>query len=322
MSGTPWKNRGSEYYVVLNILDPVLFPSYQKFITEDVDYYYKGEKLIAGGIANPEKFREKVAHIVIRRERSEVMPELPTISRHKFETEVPEHARNAYQAEENKLVDVYNTALLEGTEDSFEVQKQINASLLVMRQIVGIAKIPATVELAKSFLEETDRKLVIFVHHRECARKINDLMSAWAYDEGHRDCKPLALSSDLTPEQRFEVQEKFNGPNHRLLIASTLASGEGLNLQTCSDCIMHERQWNPANEEQAEGRFIRIGQMSSAVVATYVHGADTVDTILDDKVEKKRVAFHNSMNKTTLEAWNEGTLTMDVVKEIVFRRKR
>ena len=44
------------------------------------------------------------------------------------------------------------------------------------------------------------------------------------------------------------------------MVASQLAAGEGLNLQTCSDCVMHERQWNPGKEEQAEGRFIRIGQ--------------------------------------------------------------
>ena len=49
------------------------------------------------------------------------------------------------------------------------------------------------------------------------------------------------------------------------MVASTLAAGEGLNLQTCSDCVIHERQWNPANEEQVEGRFIRIGQIAETV---------------------------------------------------------
>lgn len=35
--------------------------------------------------------------------------------------------------------------------------------------------------------------------------------------------------------------------------------GKGLNLQSCSDCVVLERQWKPANEKQAEARFIRIG---------------------------------------------------------------
>ena len=56
-------------------------------------------------------------------------------------------------------------------------------------------------------------------------------------------------------------QDKFNKLHHvALLVASQLAAGEGLNLQTCCDCVMHERQWNPGKEEQCEGRFIRIGQ--------------------------------------------------------------
>ncbi len=75
------------------------------------------------------------------------------------------------------------------------------------------------------------------------------------------------------------------------MIASTLASGEGLNLQSCSDCVMHERQWNPSAEEQAEGRFIRIGQLAQSVNAVYMHADDTVDTDLHNIVEGKRRAF-------------------------------
>ena len=52
---------------------------------------------------------------------------------------------------------------------------------------------------------------------------------------------------------------------------SQLASGEGLNLQTCCDCVMHERQWNPGKEEQCEGRFIRIGSTATSVSAVYTH---------------------------------------------------
>ena len=31
LSGTPWKNRGSEFFVVLNMLDPRQFHSYEYF---------------------------------------------------------------------------------------------------------------------------------------------------------------------------------------------------------------------------------------------------------------------------------------------------
>jgi len=188
----------------------------------------------------------------------------------------------------------------------------------VMRQIIGIAKVPSTVELIQEFLEETDRKLVIFVHHKKCGEMIFEQMKTWCVENRHTI--PLRMTADLSSSARMEVQDSFNSPDYRLMIASTLASGEGLNLQTCSDCIMHERQWNPANESQAEGRFIRIGQTAQSVNAIYMHADETVDTDLHSIVERKRVAFHNSMNATQIEVWNEGDITSELIKKIASRK--
>jgi len=266
LSGTPWKNRGSEFFVVLNMLDPKRFWSYEGFIAEWVDTYWEGNKEKEGGIRDPLKFRDYIKDIAIRRERIEVMPELPTISRNRLTVEVPENVRKVYNQYEQNVLDIYNESLIGGTENSFETQKKINAQLMQMRQIIALAKIPATVEFAQDFLEETNRKLGIFLHHKECGERIYEQMRKWCAE--NKEPQPLRLTADMSGEERFAVQEKFNGPNHRLLVASQLASGEGLNLQACSDCVMHERQWNPANEEQVEGRFIRIGQQANAVNAT------------------------------------------------------
>ena len=134
--------------------------------------------------------------------------------------------------------------------------------------------------------------------------------------------KPLSMTADLDSTERFKLQENFNGKESRLMIASTLASGEGLNLQTCSDCVMHERQWNPQNEQQAEGRFIRIGQTAQSVNATYVHGDDTIDTILDGIVERKRIFFESAMNKGVTAQWSESGLIKDLTDSILNKRKK
>lgn len=315
LSGTPWKNRGSEFFNILNMLKPERFWSEQGFKDTWVDSYWDGKKYKEGGIRNPDKFKEQISDIAIRRERVDVMPELPLISRHKLLVELPEFARKTYDAEIKNLADIYNQAVLGGEEDSFETHAAIMQSLIVLRQIIGIAKVPSTIEFAQEFLEDTDRKLVIFVHHIKCGEMIYDAMYKWCAD--NHMAPPLRITSDVKPEQRFEVQEKFNSPKYRLLIASTLASGEGLNLQTCSDCIMHERQWNPANEEQAEGRFIRIGQQANAVNATYIHTDNSVDTELDRIVEHKRIAFHAVMNNAAMPIWNEKEMISELVRNII-----
>lgn len=316
LSGTPWKNRGSEFFVVLNMLDPKRFWSFEAFKRQWVDYYWDGNKQKEGGINNPKKFKEYISDLAIRRERSEVMPELPTISRNKLIAEVPENVRTAYNAAKKKLIDDYNEAVINGTENSFGAQSKVMTNLILMRQIVGMAKIPATVEFAQEFLEDTDRKLVIFVHHKECGIQILNQMKTWCAENNY--AQPLALTAELSSQERFNVQEEFNSPSRRLLIASTLASGEGLNLQTCSDCIMHERQWNAANEMQAEGRFIRIGQQANAITATYIHGDETIDTQLDKIVERKRMAFDSAMNKDGyIHTWDQNSIIKELVESIV-----
>jgi len=133
-------------------------------------------------------------------------------------------------------------------------------------------------------------------------------------DKYGKEMPVLRIISTMSGEERFETQKKFNESPRAILVASTLAAGEGLNLQTCADCIIHERQWNPANEEQAEGRFIRIGQTATQVNATYAHleGLTTIDPQLDGIVGRKRVQFHNSMNNGELIRWSED----DVIKEL------
>lgn len=319
LSGTPWKNRGSEFFPVLNMLDPQRFYSYQSFLNRWVEYYWDGDKQKMGGIANPKKFKEFVQDIVIRRERTEVMPELPLIQRNALYAEMDETASKAYSNEVNDFVKFWNTAVIGGEEDDFATSQNILARLTRMRHITGLAKIPNTVEYAKEFLEDTDRKLVIFVHHKDVGQIVYDQIADYCSKE-HLP-QPLKLTADLTSEARYQVQQDFNSPNYRILIASTLASGEGLNLQTCCDCIMHERQWNPANEEQAEGRFIRIGQQSDSVNATYMLAQGSIDDLFHGIVERKRRSFHAAMNKGEQVKWNETSMIKELAQAIVDSQK-
>jgi len=320
MSGTFWKNRGSEAFVMLNMLDPARFYSFQNFKDRHVEYYYQGNKTKEGGFKRPKEFQKLISDITIRRERAEVMPELPLINRTRLLCEVPDYALNVYNQEQDKIAAIYNDAVIGGEEDSFATNAAIMQSLMIMRQIVGIAKVPTTVEFTQEFLEETDRKLVIFVAHIKCGDLIYSQLAEYCKENGLAE--PLRIEGGMDAISRMEIADKFNSSSHRLLIASTLASGEGLNLQTCSDCIMHERQWNPANEEQAEGRFIRIGQTAQSVNATYVHGDGTIDIDLDSIVEGKRIKFHVSMNKGEMPSWNEKSIVQELAERIAKKRKR
>jgi SNF2 family DNA or RNA helicase len=76
---------------------------------------------------------------------------------------------------------------------------------------------------------------------------------------------------------------------------------------------MMERQWNPPKEEQAEGRFIRIGQLADSVTATYFTAVGTVDEFFADLVEQKRAIFSATMDGIETK-WNESVLIRELAE--------
>lgn len=317
LSGTPWKNRGSEYFAVLNMMAPQKFPSFSQFSQRWVNYYQQTgtDKYKEGGIRDIERFKEYTSDLVIRREVSEVMKEMPDVNRTLFYCDMDNVQQQAYDEEVSNFVKWYNDKVIGGEEDEYNNDDgPIIAKLSRMRHITGLAKIPVTVEWAETFFEETDRKLVIFVHHKDVGSILFDKMK-----EKFGNLIPiLKLTGEMSSMERFETQELFNKSKRAFLIASTLAAGEGLNLQTCSDCILHERQWNPANEDQAApGRFRRIGQLADIINVIFMTAAGTVDDMLGGIIEKKRSEFHISMNKGEGVSWSQGDVIKDLIEMIV-----
>jgi len=151
----------------------------------------------------------------------------------------------------------------------------------------------------------------------------------------------LRLFGGRGPEERNRVIEKFkNDPQCRILIASTLASGEGLNIQFCQNAMMLERQWNPANEEQAELRFSRPlthqdyptylqdflfnedkNPKKVSIRVPYLIADQTVDSMLTEIVERKRTFFRKSMNVGEENIkWEENDIIRELSEMIIKKR--
>lgn len=318
LSGTPWKNRGSEFFPILNMMDPIKFPSYQGFINRWCDYYYHGKSTKMGGIANVDKFKEYTHDLLIRREYEEVMDEFPENKRSKLSIQLDDLNLNTYESATSDFVKWYNQYVIDGTEDQIS-SIELLGKLSKMRHITGLAKIEATLDFIEEFLEDTDRKITVFVHHKDVGElMLNECRKRFP----HVKTFQLKASEGKDDQERFDTQTKFNNTKKCILIASTLACGEGLNLQTCSDAIMHERQWNPQNEDQASpGRFRRIGQKANSINTTFIEAKDTIDEWIDQLVESKREQFHKSMNKSEMQGWTDGAMGKALAEMIVEKHK-
>lgn len=319
LSGTPWQNRGSEFFPVLNMIDPVKFYSYQHFLDTWVAYYWHGDKQKMGGIKNIESFKKFTENIVIRREYNEVMDEYPDVNRMKLSMQLDEMAQSNYDAAESDFVNWYNQHVIDGTEDSIG-SIEILAQLTRARHIIGLAKIPATLGMMEEFYEECDRSMTIFVHHKDVADILIEEMKKRFPDVQIDALKGSPAMDDV---QKNEVAARY-GIKRTFLVASTLACGEGVDgLQKGYDSILHERQWNPAKEDQATpGRFKRIGQKSGVINLTCVHADQTVDMDFDEIVERKRLEFHKAMNKGEAPTWSDNDIAKEMAARIIARHNK
>lgn len=322
LSGTPIKNNAGEYFPVLNILHPGRFNNKTLFLTSYCDSMWNGYTYKTGGLKNPEYFKSKTEDFIIRREMADVLPDLPEVRRN-----------NSFVIMSDKVEVIYDKAWKEftqcfekyGDRKTFEAYSDILVKINVLRQITGIAKVDAAAEFIEEFLTGTDRKITLFTHHIKVAElleiKINEMIDMLNKDLGMNIGHVLKLRAQ-DKDNVEKIIEDFKKPLNRVLIASTLAAGESINLQFCSDCLLVERQWNPANEEQAAvGRFKRIGQVNS-IGLNYLLVAGTIDDYFTELVEQKRQIFNETMRgQESLSNWNEQSIVMELA-EILAREGR
>lgn len=289
LSGTPIRNRGSEFWQALWLLNPEMFRTKLSYIMSHVDYYkdkYTG-KVKTGGLRDPVTFRELTKHFIIRRDRAEVMPELPPLTRTWQFHDLEETVKKAYLAAMKGFVASFDGTGDYATQSGRERSTNLLGFMSKMRHLTGLAKVGPVRDFVEDFLEGCDRKITLFVHHKDVHQMLFESLRNYCLDNNLEE--PLQIVSEMSPDARGQTAIDFNtNPKKRILIASTLSAGESLNLQACSDMIMVERQWNPPNEEQAEGRFIRIGSVAEKVLATYFIAEGTIDELLLEIVEEKR----------------------------------
>ena len=138
-SGTPIKNRPSEYFTILNILNPLKFPSNYLFRAKYIKYRIDAKGVLKeAGLKNEDLFTRETEDFLIRRERKEIFRELPTINRQFYNVDLEEETKEAYDKGESELA-----ALIDKYEMSDDSQEYANilAKINRLRQIVGLAKV-------------------------------------------------------------------------------------------------------------------------------------------------------------------------------------
>jgi SNF2 family DNA or RNA helicase len=104
----------------------------------------------------------------------------------------------------------------------------------------------------------------------------------------HLGCDVLWFHGGVTKKARDSLVEQFqDGEGPAVLLLSLKAGGTGLNLTAATHVVHFDRWWNPAVENQATDRAIRIGQSRNVQVRKFVCGG-TLEERIDEMIEAKR----------------------------------
>lgn len=282
LSGTPFLNRPIELFPTLHIINKAEWPDWFRFGRRYCDGHQEFGRWDMSGASNLGELRERLGKVMVRKLKRDVLKELPDMTR----SIIPISFSNKDYARK------WKEFLGAARQGRYQVNTNILTQLSILRQIVGLEKVSAAVELAESILETPDRKVVLYAHHREVVSKLQNGLDKYS---------PLLIVGDVPAEIRAQNTALFQtNPAFRVMIISS-AGGEGIDLYAAQDLILVERAWNPGKEEQICARLHRLGQ-KGAVVVHVLLAKGTIDERMDRLIEQKRRVLDEAIGLADTEA--------------------
>jgi SNF2 family DNA or RNA helicase len=239
--------------------------------------------------------RATLKTLQLRRKKGDVLPDLPPLRIEELTLELGVRQREAYHRAER-----------EGTLRL----RQFGPSLTITHVLELISRLkqicnaePVSGESAK--LEDISARLETLVaegHRALIFSQFTDgRFGVKMVARALRTFHPVTFTGAMSARQRSEAVRAFRSdPRHKAMILSLRAGGLGLNLQSASYVFHLDRWWNPAVEDQAEGRAHRMGQPYPVTAFRYVC-ADTIEERIEAILREKRQIFQEVVDDVTLD---------------------
>lgn len=280
LSGTPIVNRPSEFYTVLNMLDPVNFNSWFKYVNKYCAAKNTGYGLDVSGASNTEELHDRLVNggLMLRRLKSEVLKELP--AKRRFVVPMDISNRPEYQEADNNLISWIKDNFADGRVRSEKAsQAEALARFNYLKQLAAEGSLENSIQWIRDSLDSNGKLVVFAVHHATIDRLSEEL----------RNYNPVVVDGRVDVDKRQGLVDRFQtDPNCRVFIGNIKAAGVGLTLTAASNTVFVELGWTPGEHDQAEDRVHRIGQEADSVSAWYLVAADTIMEEIASMLDEKR----------------------------------
>jgi SWI/SNF-related matrix-associated actin-dependent regulator of chromatin subfamily A-like protein 1 len=276
LSGTPITNKTVEFWTILHLLNPSIFPSEWEFKMRYCNAQNNGYGWTFNGGSNTKELHDKIDGVVmLRRLKKDVLKELPPKT--KAVVTFPLSNAREYAKAEDDII-----AWIENKEGKKKAEKAMNAEALArfekLKQLAVEGKKEAVFEWMDNFLESGE-KLVVFTTH---TKTLDEIVSRY----GRISVK---LDGSTSQAKRQEAVDRFqNDPEVKLFVGNVKAAGVGITLTAASNVVFVEEPWTPGDVDQCADRVNRIGQEADSITEWHLIAENTIEEDICNIIDTKR----------------------------------
>ncbi|MBS3937132.1 MAG: DEAD/DEAH box helicase [Peptococcaceae bacterium] len=241
------------------------------------------------------ELRERHNRLQLRRKKKTVLPQLPPKIVSEISLIMNRRQRECYERAEKEGI-----IQLKASGEDVKVENILEL-IMRLKQICNFC--PSTGSSVKfNDVRERLTTLVSLGHRALVFSQFTDFTyGARAIASNLRDFNPLLYTGDLSQLHRDMIIKTFkDNREHKVLILSLRAGGQGLNLQDASYVFHFDRWWNPAVLHQAEDRAHRLGQTFPVNVYKYII-EDTIEERIEQILKTKQLLFDELVDNVSID---------------------
>ncbi len=297
LTGTPIENKLIDLYSIMlfldrNFLTPLWEFSYQHCLFDQVS------KNKITGYYNLNELNKRLQNILIRREKHQVLKELPNVIQEDVPVKMSEEQMEYHRSYAHGVAQILHkkfktpfdwqklmlllTSMRMVADSTFLIDKETNIS-------------PKLVELKHILTEKIDihkecKKILIFSEWINMLKLIEEMLMEIGV--GY-----TVLTGKVPVKKRHKLIEEFETNDDCKVFLSTESGGTGLNLQVADTVINFELPWNPAKKNQRIGRINRIGQKNETLTVINLISIPSIELSIAAGLELKQNLFEGVLNE-------------------------
>jgi SNF2 family DNA or RNA helicase len=278
LTGTPIVNNYADIFGILKFMNSSKYSSYWSFvktffIIDQTEFISNsGKKVFLRNISGfkskllERQLKSEISTFSVSRKQKDVLPWLPSIIRQK-----------EVLIMDKKQQDIYDKFLNSSSRYSAELISNLKSIVLYPRHLVeefngnGV-KIDYLIEFCR---ENENKQILIFSTRTETfLDHLSNSMKKEKIEFG-------MITGKINRNQREIYIKKFQNSEIKVMLCNVMSAGFGLNLDNADTMIFADRSYSPADNDQAESRFLPTTEFQNLKIRLII------DLICKDTIEEK-----------------------------------